>query len=89
MALGAPRRDFNRRKNAPNALSLACKVLAAMRKAEAALFEVLLVLLPSLLPPETLFPGHNPSQEANCFGPFHRLKSSPTSEIIFKAVDER
>src|ERR1700721_53011 len=87
VAFGAPSLDFNRRKNAPNPVWLRCNVLAAMRRADEALFPVRLLLPPSRLPPDTLFPGHNPNQDANCLLVFHRLKSRPISDTILSALE--
>src|SRR5579871_4223440 len=86
IAFGEPNRDFKRRKKAPNALLLRCKVLADIRKTDAARFAVRLLFPLNRLPPDTLFPGHKPNHDANCFPVFQRLISSPISEIIFNPL---
>src|SRR5262249_43812030 len=86
IAFGAPFRDFSRRKNAPKALWLRCKLAAARRNAAAARFAVGRVRRDSTRPPLILWCGHSPSQLVKCFTVAQRLMSSPISPSTFWAV---
>src|ERR1700738_361676 len=50
-----------------------------MRNAAAARFELRLVLLERILPPDFLVPGHKASHEVKCFSDFQGVMSKPTS----------
>src|SRR5260370_13134898 len=86
IGLGAASLDRNLRKFAPRALWLRIRLHAARRRAVAARLTTWRVPRFSTLPPLIRLSGHSPSQEANCFSVFHRLISTPTSEMIVCTV---
>src|SRR3990167_2458602 len=86
IAFGAPKRARIRRKKAPIAVFDRYKLAAANLKARATRLSLGLVLLLSTFPPEILFPGQRPNQEANAFALAHCDVSVPISERIFIAV---
>src|SRR5215475_11871467 len=79
IAFGVPFRDLSRRKNAPNALWLRCRLAAARRNAAAARFDDGRVRLESTRPPLILCRGLRPSQLVKCLTLAQRLMSTPIS----------
>src|SRR6185503_6012747 len=89
MAPAGPRRDFIRRKNKPNQLSVWLTPWAAKRRAVAARLMTLRVDRLRIRPPLILWFGHIPSQELKAFWLRQRLMSKPISETTVNAVSTR
>src|SRR5262245_20518176 len=86
VALGTPRRAATRRKNAPRAPLLLCRLCAATRSACAARLTPGRVLALLSLPPVLRGLGASPSHAPNAFSLRQRLMSVPTSLSTTRAV---